>query len=178
VEHIVRESIYPQAASPIPRLRLSPFLLIVVITLVGFAVVTISASLVAQYRPTPHNPFPAYADVFPGQPASAVEARAFSCQNYAPAETSCIFTPAAGAFLSVQAVMSEDKIHDLTFVLRDNTLQVGDLEMFLKMPTLHTLYRAAYFYLPGSFVRVRTAAYSGQFSLFLPILSISFTKLS
>jgi hypothetical protein len=175
VEQIVRETIYPQTASQIPRLRLTPLLLIMVIILVGFAVVTIGGRLVAQYSPTPPNPFPAYADVFPGQPASAVQARAFSCQSYAPAETVCIFTPVAGAFLSVQVVISEGTIHNLTFILCDNTLLVGDLAMFLGMPTVHRLYHTVFFFLPSSLVKAETIAHGEQFSLFLPVRSITFT---
>ena len=187
MEHIVRESIYPPAASPIPRLRLSPFLLIVVMMLAGFAVVSISAKVVAQYTPAPQNPFPAYADIFPGQAMSALEARGFSCQYFydfyhrptedsPPTEASCFFTPAAGIFLSVKANISAGTLCTLIFTLRDNTLQVGDLEMLLKMPKLHMMHGSAYFTLPGSFVIARTANYAGEFSLFLPIWSITFTK--
>ena len=185
MENIVRERIYPPSVNPIPRLRLSPLLLMVFVMVVGFGVVIIGAKAVAQYTPLPSNPFPAYADVFPGQPASALETRAFSCQQEQdydrdhynlPEELYCTFTPTAGVFSYVAVKIYEDIIYQVTFTIRERSLQVGDLEMFLKMLKLHTLHRAAYFFLPGSFVIARTAGYTGQFSLFLPVWSVSFTE--
>jgi hypothetical protein len=191
VEQIVRESIYPQTARPIPRLRLSPLVLIVVIIWVGLAVVTIVAigvRAVVQYSPTPLNPFPAYADVFPGQPASALETRGFSCQYFydfyhrpaeaqAPTEASCIFTPAAGAFLNVKAIISDGTIYTLTFIIRDNTLRVGDLAQLLGTPAIHRFRYTAFFQLPTSLVRVEPVGQTKQFSLFLPVASVTFMKL-
>jgi len=111
VEHLVRERIYPPARSPIPRPRVSPLVFIVSIMVGGFAVAILGVRAVAQSIPTTPapNPFPAYADVYPGQPMSAVETRGFSCQYsydlyhrpsdvHRPTEASCVFTPASGMF--------------------------------------------------------------------------------
>jgi hypothetical protein len=126
----------------------------------------------------------------PGQPASALEGRGFTCwsdsynyyaghpENHDPTEEFCIFTPAEGVFSSVETVISRDTIQTLTFILRDNTLQVGDLEKLLEMPMLHTLHNTAYFFLPEDFVIVKTADFTEQFSLFLSVWSISFTDMN
>ncbi|MEO8606289.1 MAG: hypothetical protein ABI690_00280 [Chloroflexota bacterium] len=176
MEHTYRKSTYSESKRYVPKLRLSPFLLIVVIMLVGFGVMNMSVTALAQYSPAPVNPFPAYADIFPGQPASAVEARTFSCQNYTPAETSCTFTPTGGAFLSIQVGISEGIIRDLIFILRDNTLQIGDLEMFLKMPTLHRIRRGVSFFLPESVVIAKISGYPQRFSQFLYVSKVTFTN--
>ena len=189
MEHIVRERIYPQAPSQIPRLRLSPLLLIVFSVVVGFAVVTISVRAVAQYTPSPPDPFPDYADIFPGQPASAIETRTFSCEaiyNYnhdltkdtEPMQELCTFIPAEGVFSSVEASLSGGIIYQLTFIMRDNTLQVGDLAQLLGMPPIHRFKRTAYFLLPTSLVRADPIGQRKRFSLFLPVWSITFMKLS
>lgn len=179
MERIVPERIYPQSASYIPRLRLSPRLLTVVILLIGFGVVSLGLMVLARYTPAPTNPFPAYADVFPGQPMSAVEARAFSCSvdhdYYLYADIACILTPTEGVFSSIQIVVSGGIIRRITFIMRDNTLLVGDLARFLGMPTVHRLYRTAYFFLPASLVRAETIGHGEQFSLFLPVWSVTFT---
>jgi hypothetical protein len=155
--------------------------LIVFVMLIGFGAAIIGVTALAQSTPAPPNPFLAYADVFPGQPASAIEARPFSCQQdydhvSHPEQTNCKFTPATGVFSSVQAIISEGIVYQLTLTMRDTTLQVGDLEVLLKMPTRYTRDSTAYFFLPGSIVTARTADNTRQFSLFLSIRSVSFTR--
>ena len=154
---------------------------ILLVMLIGFGMVIMGVTTLAQYSPAPTNPFQPYDDVFPGQPASAVEARAFSCQqDYdhmgRPDRPICNFTPVTGVFSSVQAIISEGIVYQLTFTMRDTTLRVGDLEVILKMPTRYTQDGTAYFFLPGSIVIASTAGNTRQFSLFLSVWSVSFTK--
>lgn len=179
MEQIIQERVYPQSVSHIPRLRLSPRLLTVVIMLIGFGVVNMGLMVLARYTPTPTNPFPAYADVFPGQPMSSVKARAFSCSMdydyYLYAATECTLTPAEGIMSSIGVIVSGGIIHQITFIMRDNTLQTGDLARFLETPIVHRLYRTAYFFLPASLVRAETIGHGEQFSLFLPVWSVTFT---
>jgi hypothetical protein len=190
VDDIVRERSYPEL-EPLhpPRLRLSPLLLMVSVLLIGFAVVNMGMRALAQYIAPPANPFPAYADIFPGQPANAILSREFSCWGnnfyeysytvaYGLTQESCIFifTPAEGIFSHVEAVISGDTIQTLTFILRDNTLQVGDLMRFLDVPIIHRLYHTVYFLLPTSVVRAETIDYGERFSLFLPVWNVSFTN--
>jgi hypothetical protein len=182
VDQITRERTYTELESHTPQLRLSPVLLIVVIVLVGFAVVMLGVRSVAQYTPAPLNPFPVYADVFPGQPMSAVDTTVFSCDKdydyYQSAAIKCNFSPVEGMFSSIELIVHQDSIHQITFILRDNTLQVGDLMRFLQVPIIHRLYHTAYFFLPTSFVRAETLAFGEPFSLFLPVWNVSFTKLT
>jgi hypothetical protein len=185
LEQIIRERTFPELKSHLLGLKLSPLLRIAFIMLLGFALVTMSVRALAQYSLSLPNPFPAYADIFPGQAASMAEARGFSCQrsydyydateDHVPTLEACIFAPPEGIFSSVQVIISDGIIRESIFLIRNNTLQVGDVERFLEMPVLHTLHRTAYFFLPGSFVIVQTVGYARQFSLFLPAWSISFT---
>ncbi len=181
MEQIVRESAYHESESHRPRLRLSPLLLIVCVISFGFAVVITGVTTLAHDGPAPPNPFPAYADVFPGQPASAVEGRTFSCQQdydhfSHPEDVQCTLFPTSDVFSSVEAIISKNTIYQLTFTMRDNTLRVGDLEVFLKMPTRYTDYGTAYFFSPGIIVIAMTADNTRQFSPFLPVWSVSFTR--
>lgn len=188
MEQIIRERTYRQLESCPPRLRPSPLLLIVFILLIGFAAVTMAVRLVAQYSIAPANPFPAYADVFPGQPVSAVKARPFSCwsdykyyhnptEGDDPTAESCIFTPASGIFSSVQVIISEGIIRQSIFLMRDSTLQVGDLALFLEMPAIRDFYHVVYFASSKGFVSVKTIDPAKRFSFFLPVWSISFTDM-
>jgi hypothetical protein len=43
-------------------------------------------------------------------------------------------------------IVSGGIIRQVTFIMRDNTLRVGDLVRFLGTPTVHRLYRTAYFF--------------------------------
>lgn len=182
MEQTVQDKVYTQSATFIPRLRLSPLLLIVVILLVGFAVIMLGVRSLAQFTPSPPNPFSAYTDVFPGQLMSAVDIRLFSCDKdydyYLYAAIKCTFNPVGGFFSSIELIVVQDIIHQITFILRDNTLQVGDLKKLLKVPIIHRLYHTVYYFLPKSVVRAETIDYGERFSLFLPIRNVSFTKLT
>ncbi len=181
MEQLILNSTFPEAERHAPQLRSSPLWLIVGVMLIGCAVVIMSVTALAQHTPVPLDPFPAYADVFPGQPGSAVEAKAFSCKqdydhiNY-PEYVYCMFTPISGVFSRVEAKISNGTIYQLTFTMRDNTIRVGDLAVFLIIPTHQTLDGELYFYLPESFVIVRTADYVSRFSPFLSIRNVSFVK--
>jgi hypothetical protein len=155
--------------------------LIVFVMVTGFGVAIIGLTTLAQSTPAPPNPFLAYANVFPGQPASTVEARAFSCQQdydhfSHPEDVHCTLFPTSDVFSCVEAKISKNTIYQLTFTMRDNTLRVGDLAVFLKMPTRYTDYGTAYFFSPGSIVIAKTADYAKRVSPFSPIWSISFTR--
>lgn len=190
MEQIIHKTPYPELEMLHPhRMRLSPFWVIVFTLLVGLAVVNMGVRALAQFAVPPANPFPDYADVLPGQPATALETRAFSCQlNYDfyydrtetadPIEESCIFTPSAGIFSSIQVMRLQGVIQQTTFILRDNTLQVGDLEKLLEMPTLYSRYHTAYFFLPEDFVIAKTTGYVRHFSLFLSVWSVTFTDIN
>jgi hypothetical protein len=183
VEQIAREKTCPELEPFHPlRLSLSPLLLTLVVLLISFAVVNLGLRAVAQYAVPAPNPFLPYADVFPGQPARAVEVRGFSCfndashYNHDPIEQRCILSPAIGIFSGVEAIISAGIIRQITFNLRDKTLQGGDLEIFLEMPTLHVFNHVAHFILPRRFI-IANNGYPKRFSPYLPVWSISFTAI-
>lgn len=184
MEQSIERKTYPELESNSLRLRLSPLMTCVFIMLVGFTVVMLGMRSLAQYMPSPPNPFPAYAGIFPRQPASAISSWDFSCWSidssdyHDPTQESCIFTPAEGVFSKVEVVTARGTIQKLTFILRDNSLQVGDLELLLKIPTIHIFYHVVYFFLPESLVIVETSDHSAQFSRFLPVSTISFTDIN
>jgi hypothetical protein len=188
VEQIVRERTYPEL-KPLhpPRLKLSPLLLILVVLLISFAIVNLGMRALAQYTVPPPNPFPAYADIFPGQSAEAIETRAFSCdlnynyqsptEDHYPTETYCTFVPAAGVFSRVGVVISSGIIRQSIFVMRDNTFRVGDLAIWLEAPVIHFVPKVVYFALPRNLVRVTFFGHAQRFSLFLPVSIIAFTDI-
>lgn len=125
----------------------------------------------------PSDPFLAYTDIFPSRPASAIQLRGVTCQNipfkyYSP--TYCDFTPAEGIFSEVTLFIYEDRIRQITFLLRENTLTIGDLQLFLGVPSTHQYPQMAHFALTSSFALATTDNYAGRFSLFLPVRRISF----
>ncbi|MEO8606285.1 MAG: hypothetical protein ABI690_00260 [Chloroflexota bacterium] len=180
--HIVGKRFYPQTVHTIPRPRLSPLLRMVVIMSVGFTAVTVGSRAFGRHLPAPVSPFSAYADIFPGQPASALDTQSFDCHSnhdfyHDPTEQTCTFVPTADAFLNVQVRVSEGLIQELTFMLRENALQVGDLERFLGTTAIRIDDRKIYFTLPKHYAFAKTVAYPGLFSLFLPAWSVTFTSL-
>ena len=153
------------------------------ILVTGFAVTNIVAHALGLTARALPNPFAAYADIFPGQPASAIEARGFSCpSNYndyqPPTGIYCTFTPADGVFFHVAVVLFKGKIHQISFIMHKNTLTVGDLELIFETGAVHKFPRTAYFALPRqrSFAIAKTIDSDGRFSVYLPIWNIAFTE--
>jgi hypothetical protein len=154
----------------------------VFVLLTGFAVANVAARSVALTTTTLPNPFVAYANIFPGQPASTIEAGGFSCPsdyngNQSPSGLYCSFTPADGVFSHVTVVIFGDKIHQISFMVRKSELTVGDLELIFETRAVHKFAHTAYFALPrqGNFAIVYTIGYGVQFSVFRPVRKISFT---
>jgi hypothetical protein len=182
VEQIIRERNFPVLETYRPRLKLSPLLLITFIMLLGFTLLTMSVQALAQSSLHPPNPFTSYTDVFPGQPAAAVVIRGFSCEDYYndyrdPEQAHCTISLSRGAFSTVQLIVSVGIIRQITFTLRDNTLQMGDLQLLLDMPAIRTRYQGAHFSLPDAYVRAKTTGFVRRFSLFLPVQNISFIEI-
>jgi hypothetical protein len=127
-----------------PLSTIVPTLFVIPLTAaVTFTILIIGARFVGASLPIPPDPFAAYADVFPGQPRSAVTAFGFSCpESYfnpdavpLPVET-CVFWPTTGPFSQVVVSLSQDVIHHLKFVMRGNTLRLGDLNAMWGFPLI------------------------------------------
>jgi hypothetical protein len=132
VEHIIRQQTYPPSQNRHQRLKRLPLLRAVFLMWIIFTLANMGTRLLAQYTPLAPNPFPAYADIFPGHLASAVPARALPCLNaydqVEPETQVCVLEPEGGLFSEVRLKLVESTIEEVTFVVRGNTLAVGELE--------------------------------------------------
>jgi hypothetical protein len=159
-------------------LKRSRFLRVVFICALGLCAITFGARALGQSARQPTNPFSDFADVFPGQPDSAILAHPFICQAnslYGTAsEKDCKFIPADGLFSSIRLMANHGSIIQITFAVRDGTLQIGDLCAMWKVNAVRVSRERAYFYLPDAFVTVKTKQYDGNVSLFLAVRDVSF----
>ncbi len=156
-----------------------------VVLLMGFTIANFGARALLLRDVARPNPFAAYADLFPGQPASALETRAFSCpshHNYfeAPSGLYCTFKPVDGAFSNIGIVILEGEIHEIVLTMRENIFTVGDFEMIFETRAVHKFPPVVYFSSPqtGSSATINTIGYTGQFPVFLLISKISFTGMA
>ncbi len=142
----------------------------------GILVMVAAVTALARHMQPPSNPFSAYADIFQRQPRSALVARGFSCSHRAPDnyDITCILKPPEGVFSQVSAGFSQDFIRYTTVMVRENMLRVGDLVALWGRPEVHEYGHVAMFVWPSSGVMASTYAYTGQFSLFLPLWSVAF----
>ncbi|MBX3083727.1 MAG: hypothetical protein KF716_18990 [Anaerolineae bacterium] len=113
-----------------------------VVTISGFGAAIALMMGLAHFTDHPSNPFAAYADVLPGQRKEAVEARKFNCwlrdnPYYAPTETRCILMLTDAPFSSVEVVYASGIIHQTSFMLRDSTINVGELAVMLDLSEIH-----------------------------------------
>ena len=180
----IQDVTYPQSAVYATPLRLSPYVRFALILLTGFAIANIGTRILALTATALPNPFAAYADILPGQPANAIETRAFSCpsnHNYyqAPSGLYCTFTPVDGVFSNVTVVILGSIIQQTNFIMRENKLTIGDLELIFETRAFHKFPHTAYFALlmQGSFALAKIIGYGGQFSVFIPVGEISFTRI-
>lgn len=143
---------------------------------IGFAVVCVG--LVALMRLTSQPLFTAYADVFPGQPKIAAEAHGFTCRaNIYPngTEENCTLRLETGIFSDVGIISAEGIIRYTNFIVRDGALRLGDLEAFLGRPGVQQYGSMTHFIWPRARATGMTNAFTGQFSHFLPLWSVSLT---
>ena len=177
MEHI-QESLQLESPINTAPFRRSPYLRLIVMAVAGFALGNIGAAALAQATVPPANPFLEYADLFPGQSVSAVNARSFSCHstnNYYESEETCASTVASGVVASIDIVISEGLIGQTTFTLRDNTFKVGDLILLFGESALQTYPHRAYFSWQGFFLIVSTTA-RGNPAAIRPVWSVTFTN--
>jgi hypothetical protein len=159
--------------------KLPSIVLVVLCAWLGIVIVSMTVVAIGRSAPIPPNPFASFADVFPGQPRSAITAWDFSCviNSYAafdgvPNEY-CTFNPATGTFSQVRIAIYKNVIQSIVFVLRENTLTVGDLMLLWGRVTVRGINRAAYFYWHRSGIAATAVNHSGQFSLLLPVRSVT-----
>jgi hypothetical protein len=134
VEHMTLNQGAPYVERLSLALLLPRYLLIGPATLIGgFGMVIMSVVGLMHYASPPSDPFAAYADVFPGQPISALEARGFVCTlweddyYHEASERHCSLHLETGDFTDLVAFSSSKIISRISFMIRDNAISMGDL---------------------------------------------------
>jgi hypothetical protein len=185
MEKIAQAVSHPPVDSLHLSIKLPLYLRVALCLFMAFALLSVLTWALVQNRtPPPPNPFVSFADIFPGQPESAVEARGTSHRlptyNFygVLSDKYYSFTPAESIFSDVRVTISHGIISQTIFVLRDNPLRVGDLAELFRTSNMHVYLNAVYFVLPNNFVIAKTATHTGRFSLFLPVWSVSFNTIS
>jgi len=165
-----------------PAFVLTPHLFALAIIGIGFSVFIIGMTALRQIAPESSEPFSIYADIFPGQPESAAQQRGFSCyymddDNFSPAPRAkhCLFHPDTGAFSSIDVTISSGTIRQISFIMRDNAVRVGDLALFFGTRDFRRLPRAAFFTWDGK-LGMASIVGGGKFSLFRHVWQVTFTN--
>ncbi len=147
---------------------------------VALGAATVGAMALAHAREPQVNPFAAFANVFPAQSGSAVEAHGFSCDqgrfnNYDDQfEMTCVLEPVTGVFARVVVLISGDAIQRVTFLMR-KSIRVGDLEMHFKTRSYHGTEQTIFFSWQGSFGSASMVADREGFSLFRQVWQVNFS---
>jgi hypothetical protein len=151
-----------------------------IILMGGFGMVIMGVLGLMHTASLPYNPFAVYADVFPGQPISGLEAHRFYCWQraynayQAPPETHCNLSPTTGVFARVEIIYTSDLIHQLSFILRDTTVNVGDLAGFMGISKFDP-YGSVLFTWQGKVGVAQTINQSKHFSMFRPVWQVTLT---
>ena len=172
--------IYPQSINVAPSFKFLPYLRLALILLSGLALTNLGMRAFAQstqFSAPPPNPFLEYADIFPGQPISAVEARTFSCWSnhnyYDSLERACSSELTSGVFATVDMLTSDDTIREITFTLRENIFNVGNLVLLFGNPNFRAYPHKVFFFWNNLFVIVSTSV-TGNPAAIRPVWSVTF----
>jgi hypothetical protein len=163
--------------NPIHVLHPLQSLLAVIVIWSGFTVAIITVKMLGQGLDQASNPFAAFADVFPGQPKSAAEARGILCAvsayEYNPPDDSCMVRHTSGQFSSVSVEIRAEMITAINFWLREDTLRVGDLILLWGTPDIREFSRSVYLYWQNRDILAIATHETKRFSLLLPVRRIS-----
>jgi hypothetical protein len=169
VEHIISRTL---------SFMLAPYLFVLSMIGIGFSVFVIGTAAFAQ-KTSQADSFAAFADIFPGQPESAIDGHEFLCfsdgHNFyrSPFDGHCILHPESGTFSSIEVTNSQGTIHQITFLFHDRTFQLGDLALFLGSREFRPNPHTAFFSWRGNLGLASTVG--GLFSLFSPVWQVTFT---
>lgn len=131
----------------------------------------------------PRNPLASYSDILPGHPRSAAEMRGFSCMlsAYGAAATPdqyCVLEPGEGPISQVAVTIDDDTIRTISFRMRDNTLNVGDLIMIWGRPHIQEYQHSVYYYWREQGIFALSSETNGESSLFLHITRVNITEIA
>jgi hypothetical protein len=160
-------------------LQVPRYLLVMFFLLLGFAAVSAGTGALGRSAELPSDPFVSFADLFPGQPRSAVVARRLSCLTTAnngmyydaPIEI-CSLWPEDGIFSQVAVKVKEDVIQNTLFLLRENTLRIGDLMLMWGQQAVHSYNQGTYFSWDDNYHTASVINHTGRLSFFLPVRKV------
>jgi hypothetical protein len=180
VEQIVREKIYTEAQSLTSPHKLLPYSRVALFLLLVFTAVSIGVKTLAFYLLPLPDPFAPFTVMLPGQDGSVIEGQKFSCywedDEYQIAKQHCAIRLATGVVADAGIVISKDRIIQYaTFILRPNTVLLGDLMAVLGKPTFHRYGKDVEFSWPASGVTALVIVSRYKFSPFMPLWIVSFT---
>jgi hypothetical protein len=160
---------------------LIPCFLVVSLIWISFSVIAIATMALGRYSVSPVNPFSAYADIIPGQSESAILSTEFSCdfQLYDnPLEKACRLSPVIGTFSQINVTISNQVVHQITFILRDTTLRVGDMVLFLGTMDFRIVHNAIYFSWHGNLAIASITSNNEHCSPFLFVWQVALTDMT
>ena len=176
------EQVIPRPQSP-PQARslalhLPRYLLAMLLLLLACTGVTLSVWGLGHSPQLPPNPFISFADVFPGQPRSAVVSRGFSCLTSAYSGYSespneiCSLWPKDGLFSQVSVGINQDIVQNILFTLHENTLRIGDLMLLWGQQDFHMYNGAGYFFWGNTHNTTSAVNHTRRFSHFLSVRKV------
>lgn len=180
MEHIVPRRSYPTSKRHVPSLKSSHFLFVVFTMAVGFTVIIVGTSEVAHYIVPPPNPFLAYAEIFPGNPESALAGKGFTCLDkaksyyYAYTEIQCVVSPADGDFVMIEVAVYSGIIHEISFLMRDSSLMLGDVVRLFNVSDFKSNAHGIVFSWEGSTGTAWSCPDIKGITLFCPVQRITF----
>ena len=123
----------------------------------------------------------AYTDVLPGQPRSAAEQHGFTCASRSgsvPPLTYCTLRPSDGPFaaINLQLLTSDQRIQEISFLMRHHHFRVGDLELLEDMQYLSAFPDTLFYVWNGYFVTVSTDTLGTRRTYFQRINHISISE--
>jgi len=123
----------------------------------------------------------AYADVLPGQPRTAADQRGFDCVSRSgsvPPLTYCTLRPSDGPFaaINLQLLTSDQRIQEISFLMRHHHFRVGDLELLEGVRYLSAFPDMLFYFWNGYFVTVSTDTVGTRRTYFQRIAHISISE--
>ena len=181
MEHITQNRTFPRWERPTLSFKLPLYQRCVLVLLAGFTVIASGTQMIlAQTTTVPReNPFAAFADIFLGQPRSAIEAGGFTCPVSSfggSTDEHCIMSLKSNVFSSAGVDIVDNVIHYITFNVRKNTLRVGDLVLLWGMPEIVVRGRQVLMRWHQSSIFAAATSYTGKFSPRLPVTSVSIAQ--
>lgn len=151
--------------------------------MIGITAATISAKAVGQYAPVQSTePFSAFADLFPGQPESAINAYPMVCwtghTNASGTEKGCSLSQETGAISNVDLGLDHGVIVQVTFTLRDGSVQVGDLSTWLQNNPMQSYPRLMYFTFHELNMVAKVGDHHPHASPYAPVYSVTLSARS